>query len=282
MERTYAIKEILDWFSNYNKNDVIIKTPSKEFEIEIKNSNLPHLLGLHYSSDRPLKGRRLYSAIKNLSDEAIFRNVEKHNPNRLELVKSRVHYFKFFMENLENAYLYQQTHPETKLKSDYLLVDTQDGNYLQLGIGNNGLEDYLETFIVRHDDRYFKDSTIKEQVEGLYRLDELMIPVPFSFDVEKNRVLEEERRRKIEQALYKDSDLDGLVDSLELAMGTSPYAVDTDGDGKSDVTEYASPDSPIIPDKKQELQDVIEQSQKEAKSPDNYTSDKAINKEREL
>lgn len=279
---TKNIQNILNWYNQYNKSDIIIKSKGREFEIGLDNKQLPHLLGLHYASRDYLRGSRLYSRIRKLTDEQIFQRIRENHPEKLEMVQSRVHYFKFFMENLENAYLYQQTHPETKLKSDYLLVDTQDGNYLQLGIGNNGLEDYLETFIVRHDDRYFKDSTIKEQVEGLYRLDELMIPVPFSFDVEKNRVLEEERRRKIEQALYKDSDLDGLVDSLELAMGTSPYAVDTDGDGKSDVTEYASPDSPIIPDKKQELQDVIEQSQKEAKSPYNYTSDKAINKEREL
>lgn len=281
MKEKKTIQGILQWFSKYHKNDVLIQTGSKEFEIELKNSNLPHLLGLHYSSNKPLKGRRLYNAIKNLSDEKIYDNIKKYNPNRLDLVKSRVEYFKYFMENLENAYLYEQTHPETKLKSDFLLVDTQDGNFLQLGIGNNGLEDYLETFIVRHDDSYFKDSHIKEQVEGLYRLDESMIPVPFSFDSEKNRQLEEERRRKVENDLYKDSDLDGLTDSYEHAIGTNPYAVDSDGDGRSDIDELHSGTDPHVADRETILDEVINQAKKEAQLPTNFVDNRAVNQELE-
>lgn len=135
---------------------------------------------------------------------------------------------------------------------------------------------------MRKDEHYFQNSSIREEIQQVLKLDQDNYPVPFSFVVEKNRILEEERRRKIEQALYKDSDLDGLVDSLELAMGTNPYAVDTDGDGRRDMAEYASPDSPIIPDKKQELQDLINQSKQEAQMPDNYTTDKTASKEREL
>lgn len=282
MENTKTIKDILDWFSHYNKYDVIIKTASKEFEIEMKDRNLPHLLGLHYSSAKPLKGRRLLNAVKNLSDDDIYRNIEKYNPNRLEMVKARVNHFKYFMENLENAYLYEQSHSGSKIKSDFLLVDMEDGSYLHLGIGNNGLEDYLETFIVHHDDTYIKESQIKEQVEGLYRLDELMIPVPFSFDLEKNRILEEERRRKMEEVFYKDTDKDGLVDTLEQSIGTSPYAVDSDADGLIDIDEFNGETDPKIPDKKQALKEVIASATEQAQSEDNYKDMKAMNNEREL
>src|SRR5262249_40592548 len=38
-------------------------------------------------------------------------------------------------------------------------------------------------------------------------------------------------------ASFLDSDLDGLVDSVEAAVGTDPFAADTDGDGLSDGEE---------------------------------------------
>lgn len=33
----------------------------------------------------------------------------------------------------------------------------------------------------------------------------------------------------------KDSDHDGLTDAQELALGTYPYAIDTDSDGQADL-----------------------------------------------
>lgn len=273
------IKEILNWFSNFNKTDVVIKTESKEFEIGLRNSTLPHLLGLHYSSERPLKGSRLYNAIKRLSDEQIYHNIEQHHPSKLEMVKSRVDNFQYFMENLESATLYEQTHPETKIKSDFLLVDIDDKQYLQLGLANNGGEDYLETFIVRHDDSYFKDSQIKEQVEGLYRLDDDMLPVPFSFDLEKNRQLEAQRQKKAIEDLNRDSDFDGLPDSLEYALGTNPFSADTDGDGVSDAAEVYGGSNPREVDKKEELQKIIAEVSAVALMADNFVEGKEHQKE---
>ena len=37
----------------------------------------------------------------------------------------------------------------------------------------------------------------------------------------------------------KDSDQDGLTDAQELALGTDPQSVDTDGDGRADLEEMA-------------------------------------------
>lgn len=358
---TKNIQHIMDWYRQFNKSDILIKSKTHEFEIGINDRQLPHLLGLHYVSRSYLRGSKLYNHVKRLSDEEIFKRIEENHPDKLNMVKDRVQYFRYFMENLENAYLYEQSHSGSKIKSDFLLVDMEDGSYLHLGIGNNGLEDYLETFIVHHDDTYVKESQIKEQVEGLYRLDELMIPVPFSFDLEKNRILEEERRQRLEevyqtvdwrvnklenaielvelnsdgeyvdvvglinpslystseelmrhiqesypnkiirvaydgadfisrygemipfeQAFNKDTDKDGLVDTLEQSLGTNPYGVDSDADGRTDIEEFSKGTDPKRPDKKQELEDVIALAIKEAQAEDNYKAMNSINNEREL
>lgn len=274
------IQEILEWYSKFNKSDVIVKSKNHEFEFSIEDKQLPHLLGLHYAPNQYLKGSKLYNFVRSRTDEQLYGLIKENNPSKLQMVAARVENFKFFMENLENSFVYEQTHPETKLKSEFLLVDLQDGSYLQLGIGNNGVEDYLETFIVRHDDSYFKDSQIKEQVEGLYRLDDAMIPVPFSFNLERNRQLEEIRRRQAEQEWYRDSDLDGLSDSLEYAIGTNPFSVDTDGDGISDLSEHYGKGQPTTPER--HLTSEIEAARSEAGKPDNFIHQDIKTQEKEL
>ncbi|HEM6386923.1 TPA: calcium-binding protein [Streptococcus suis] len=54
----------------------------------------------------------------------------------------------------------------------------------------------------------------------------------------------------------KDSDLDGLTDAQELALGTNPQSVDTDGDCQADLEELQSGHSPLVPQK--ELCDGLE------------------------
>ncbi|HEM3517929.1 calcium-binding protein [Streptococcus suis] len=54
----------------------------------------------------------------------------------------------------------------------------------------------------------------------------------------------------------KDSDQAGLTDAQELALGTNPYAIDTDGDGQADLEELQSEHSPLVPQK--ELCDGLE------------------------
>ncbi|WP_105130536.1 calcium-binding protein [Streptococcus suis] len=54
----------------------------------------------------------------------------------------------------------------------------------------------------------------------------------------------------------KDSDLDGLTDALELALGTDPQSVDTDGDGQADLEELQSGHLPLVSQK--ELCDGLE------------------------
>ncbi|MCK4029112.1 calcium-binding protein [Streptococcus iners] len=53
-----------------------------------------------------------------------------------------------------------------------------------------------------------------------------------------------------------DSEQDGLTDAQELALGTNPQSVDTDGDGQADLEELQSGHSPLVPQK--ELCDGLE------------------------
>ena len=74
----YKVQETFEWFEQFNKISIKIKGETKEFNIELENKNLPHLLGLQYINSTKndvamLKGRRLYNYIKfnKLSDEKI-------------------------------------------------------------------------------------------------------------------------------------------------------------------------------------------------------------------
>lgn len=54
-----------------------------------------------------------------------------------------------------------------------------------------------------------------------------------------------------------DWDKDGVLDSVEESIGSSPYLLDSDGDGISDLVEIGSPDSPLDTDKDGRL-DVVD------------------------
>lgn len=123
------IKEIMDWFDQFNNNTINVTTQTaKEIEIEIKNSALPHLLGLQYTTNnKRLKGLKLYYSCYGKNDDEIFKLISRNNPNKLQSVKNRINTFQSFMENLENAYLVENTHPKSKIRvSSCLLKQNKD------------------------------------------------------------------------------------------------------------------------------------------------------------
>ena len=77
----YKVQKIFEWFKQFDKNDIKIKGETKEFDIELGNKYLPHLLGLQYINDNssPKKGYDLYNYIKNnnFSDEDILKKVRQ-------------------------------------------------------------------------------------------------------------------------------------------------------------------------------------------------------------
>ena len=209
-EKTYKVQEIFDWYKKFENIEVKIKGITKEFDIEIRDRYLPHLLGLQYinsNNNSNIKGKRLYSYIKdnNLSDEEILKRVETNYSSKVkEEVSKRIETFQNFLKNLENGIIVEKTLP-TKMNVNYLIIQNKNNNFYHLGIlsGDNGAilvdfesieekkeKDFLKTYFVEANKDYFKDTSIVEQIKSIERYDEKEKEyIPFSFDDEKNKSL---------------------------------------------------------------------------------------------
>ena len=207
-EKTYKVQEIFDWYKKFENIEVKIKGITKEFDIEIRDRYLPHLLGLQYinsNNNSNIKGKRLYSYIKdnNLSDEEILKRVETNYSSKVkEEVSKRIETFQNFLKNLENGIIVEKTLP-TKMNVNYLIIQNKNNNFYHLGIlsGDNGAilvdfesieekkeKDFLKTYFVEANKDYFKDTSIVEQIKSIERYDEKEKEyIPFSFDDEKNK-----------------------------------------------------------------------------------------------
>ena len=208
-ERTYKVQEILNWYKKFENIDIKIQENTKEFDIEIRDKYLPHLLGLQYinSNDSNIRGKRLYSYIKdnNLSDQEILSRVEQnYGPRKRRDIYNRIETFPDFLKNLEEGIIVEKT-LDTKMNVNYLIIQNKDDEFYHLGIlsGSNGAllvefeniedkreKDFLKTYFVEANKDYFKDTSIVEQIKSIERYDEKEKEyMPFSFDDEKNKSL---------------------------------------------------------------------------------------------
>ena len=208
-ERTYKVQEILNWYKKFENIDIKIQGNTKEFDIEIRDKYLPHLLGLQYinSNDSNIRGKRLYSYIKdnNLSDQEILSRVEQnYGPGKRRDIYNRIETFQNFFKNLEEGIIVEKT-LATKMNVNYLIIQNKDDEFYHLGIlsGSNGAllvefeniedkreKDFLKTYFVEANKDYFKDTSIVEQIKSIERYDEKEKEyMPFSFDDEKNKSL---------------------------------------------------------------------------------------------
>ena len=208
-ERTYKVQEILNWYKKFENIDIKIQGNTKEFDIEIRNKYLPHLLGLQYinSNENNIRGKRLYSYIKdnNLSDQEILSRVEQnYGPRKRRDIYNRIETFPDFLKNLEEGIIVEKT-LDTKMNVNYLIIQNKDDEFYHLGIlsGSNGAllvefeniedkreKDFLKTYFVEANKDYFKDTSIVEQIKSIERYDEKEKEyMPFSFDDEKNKSL---------------------------------------------------------------------------------------------
>ena len=208
-ERTYKVQEILNWYKKFENIDIKIQGNTKEFDIEIRDKYLPHLLGLQYinSNDSNIRGKRLYSYIKdnNLSDQEILSRVEQnYGPRKRRDIYNRIETFLDFLKNLEEGIIVEKT-LDTKMNVNYLIIQNKDDEFYHLGIlsGSNGAllvefeniedkreKDFLKTYFVEANKDYFKDTSIVEQIKSIERYDEKEKEyMPFSFDDEKNKSL---------------------------------------------------------------------------------------------
>lgn len=192
----YTVQKIFKWFEQFDKTDIKIEGENLKFQIEIKNSILPHLLGLQYTQERnnnELKGIDLFADKKEkfLSDEEILEEVANVNPSSVSLVEKKIKSLKYALENLEKFTIVERTYnsPNSTLLSDYFLkLETKFGNknsdtsFLHIGILKGNSEDYFETFFDREDDKYFKKTTISEKIVSIKAYDkELNCYKPFTF-----------------------------------------------------------------------------------------------------
>ena len=197
-----SIQNILNWYNNFNNKTINIVGLEKEFTIDIDNKNLAHLLGLQYINNTgSIKGRRLYNYIKNsnLSDEQIYQSIASTNPSKLSSVRDRVDNIVGFLKNLHNAKIYEMTNVNSRIKSKFLGVDINDASIRMLGIASTDYEDYLETFLVRTDDLYFRNSQIEDPVISITEILADGKEKLFSFD--ENRQL---KLDKMDQTLSLD------------------------------------------------------------------------------
>ena len=65
------------------------------------------------------------------------------------------------MENLENAEIVKNTSQNMPEIKHFIILPHKNNKYFMLGVGNNGKEDYVGTFILDND-RYFKGSKIEK------------------------------------------------------------------------------------------------------------------------
>ena len=220
-ERTYKVQEILNWYKKFENIDIKIQGNTKEFDIEIRDKYLPHLLGLQYinSNDSNIRGKKLYSYIKdnNLSDQEILSRVEQnYGPGKRRDIYNRIETFPDFLKNLEEGIIVEKT-LDTKMNVNYLIIQNKDDEFYHLGIlsGSNGAllvefeniedkreKDFLKTYFVEANKDYFKDTSIVEQIKSIERYDEKEKEyMPFSFDDEKNKsLLKEYYSKKKEKA----------------------------------------------------------------------------------
>ena len=81
----HKVQKIFEWFKQFNKIDIKIQGETKEFDIELGNKYLPHLLGLQYMNDSSssIRGYALYKYIEknNFSDKEILEKVNYVNFN---------------------------------------------------------------------------------------------------------------------------------------------------------------------------------------------------------
>lgn len=218
------IKNIIKWFEDFDNKNIKIVGLENEFQIKLNINALPHLLGMHYINRnyRKTSGRDLLSYLKKstISDSDILKKIKSNNENQLINVQARINNLVPFLKNLHNSNIYEMTNKSTNINSDFLGVDLDGSNYRMLGIVSTPFDDYLETFLVRKDDLYFRNSKIEDPVISITEILEDGSEKMFSFD--ENRQL---KLDKMNQSLCLDEHRN-LVKATSLSNKENSFEYD--------------------------------------------------------
>lgn len=215
------IKNIIKWFEDFDNKNIKIVGLENEFQIKLNINALPHLLGLHYINKnyRKTSGRDLLSYLKKstISDSDILKKIKSNNGNQLIHVQARINNLVPFLKNLHNSSIYEMTNKSTNINSDFLGVDLDGPNYRMLGIVSTPFDDYLETFLVRKDDLYFRNSKIEDPVISITEILADGKEKLFSFDENRQFKLD-----KMNQTLSLDEHRN-LIKSTKLNKRESSF-----------------------------------------------------------
>lgn len=227
---SHKVNDLYNWFSQFNDRTIKIKSNSLGFEIDLNKRSLLHLIGVHYIFKNPkfLRGSDLINEVinKGYDDKKIIGLIAKNNPNMVRAFKVRTKYLRPFLENLENARLVEMTKNNTKIKSNYLAMQSKDKDFLLLGLASNDYEDYFETFIVRQDDLYFKNTTINEPVKSITEILDDGTEVPFSFSEEKQKQYQLENNKNNQTINKQKSFKDEMISWQEKASDLNKTEID--------------------------------------------------------
>ncbi|WP_231099335.1 PBECR4 domain-containing protein, partial [Streptobacillus moniliformis] len=153
-----------------------------------------HLLGIQYATNNIKKYKELkdYLYTNKVDDNIIYKNILKnYGNNELNFVKRRIENIDYALKNLEKGIIVgaEKTN-DTKIKSNDFILELKNNKFLELGLVNKYDEEYyLETFLVRNNDNNVNYSK-KISIEGIYKVENEINLIPFSFDIKKNKILE--------------------------------------------------------------------------------------------
>lgn len=211
------IKSAIKLFEKHDSEKISIISKSQKYEIDMTVFQLPHLLGIHYINTHNNKqnagGLIRYVKSKKVKDNTVTNRIRQTRPSKYEDVRLRINNLEQFFYNIEKSCIKEVTHEDTSIKSHHTLSISNEDYIEQLGIGSTAEVEYLETFIVRKDDSYTKNSSINEPILSLSKYDKDYNLKPFSFDEETNNLLKDMNYELDEEQLkriFKEVDLEEL------------------------------------------------------------------------
>ena len=215
----YTIYETMKWYKQFDNIDLSLRSDTNNINIKLLKDNLPHLLGLHYMylSNKVPPANFILKEVeeKKITDEDILLKVKKYNPNMLKSVEKRINTFTYFLKNLDQASIFENTNTLSDIKSKMFIVKTENNQILHLGVKEVGgisiLNEFLETtkdntngiletYFSRNNDKYIRNSKVNQKIIDILKYDEQTKKyIPFSFDDEKNKKLLEEYYSKTKE-----------------------------------------------------------------------------------
>lgn len=230
---TNKIRETYDWFEQFDNMEVCVKSKTSKLYFVLTKHLLLHLLGVQYAFKNPRNfiGRKLENNIFhgsiNDSDEEILNKIKEYHPEKAISHVLRRDNFKLFLENLHNSHIVEMTNKQTRINSQYLVVQAQNERYYLLGIGVSSGGNYFETFMIEPTKKYFETTTINEPVISITELDD-GIEKLFSFSDERQSVFneislnlnDEEFDKLITLTDFQNTDKEFLINDFKF------YAVD--------------------------------------------------------